>query len=293
MTIGRARDLTAAYAYCERTTWQHARNFAYGIRLLPSRKRQAMCAIYAMARRIDDIADGPLPPTRKLAQLEHIRAQMGRLETEDEQVLLALADAADSFSLPLDAFADLIDGVEMDVRGTRYETWPELALYCRCVAGSIGRLSVAVFGARDRPLADYLGDTLGVGLQLTNVVRDIREDALMHRLYLPTQEVARFGCEGHPPVATAAFADLVRFQSDRAHALIDEGLRLLPMLGYREAACVSAMTGIYRALLRRITRDPFAVLERRASLPTTAKAGVAVRALLGPARTIPCRREAP
>lgn len=284
MTATRSAALSAAYACCERTTWCHARNFAYGIWLLPAHERRAMCAVYTLARRIDDIADGPLQPPRKLARLQRIRDQLDRLEEEDEHVFLALADATDRFGLPLRAFADLIDGVEMDVRDTRYTTWDDLALYCRRVAGTIGRLSVAVFQAGERAPAGTLADSLGMGLQLTNILRDLRDDARYGRAYLPAEDIARFGCPAVPPAPTAEFAELVRFQVARADALIGEGLQLLPMIGHRQAACVAAMSGVYRALLRRIARDPLQVLERRVSVPGLAKTGVAARALLRPVR---------
>ncbi|TYB50773.1 squalene synthase HpnD [Nonomuraea sp. PA05] len=277
----------AAYAWCERTTWREARNFAYGIWLLPARQRRAMCAVYALARRIDDIGDGTLPPHRKLAHLQRVREQIGHLDeeggrgAEDGRVLAAVADATRRFGLPLRAFADLVDGVEMDVRGTRYATWPDLALYCHRVAGTIGRLSVAVFQAADRERADTLADSLGTGLQVTNILRDLREDLACGRHYLPAEDVARFGCTG-TPAPTPAFAELVRFQAARADGLMRDGLRLLPLIGRRQAACVAAMSGVYRAVLRRIARDPLQVLERRVTVPGLAKTGVAARALLLP-----------
>ncbi|HEX2314830.1 MAG TPA: presqualene diphosphate synthase HpnD [Thermomonospora sp.] len=262
-------------------TWTQARNFAYGIWLLPPAKRRAMCAIYALARRVDDIGDGPLPAAEKLARLEDVRRRLADPGDLGDPVLRALADTRERFPLPMEAFGELIDGVRMDVRGVRYETADDLAGYCRRVAGTIGRLSVAVFGTDDPVRADRLAETLGVALQLTNILRDVAEDFRDGRIYLPAEDRLRFGWAGGPPRPAPGFDALVRLQARRAEALFEEGLGLLPMLDRRSAACVGAMSGIYRRLLRRITRRPGAVLDGRTSLPTVEKLEVAARALAG------------
>ncbi|MFV2117868.1 squalene/phytoene synthase family protein, partial [Streptomyces sp. Act-28] len=142
----------AAYRYCEAVTAGQARNFAYGIRLLPAGKRQAMSALYAFSRRVDDIGDGSLGPEAKRHRLEATRHVLDRVrrgavaEDDTDPVAVALADAARRFPLPLEGLDELIDGVLMDVRGRTYETWDDLKVYCRCVAGAIGRLSLGVFG---------------------------------------------------------------------------------------------------------------------------------------------------
>ncbi|MEU7553212.1 presqualene diphosphate synthase HpnD [Streptomyces sp. NPDC044571] len=291
----------AAYSYCEAVTGSQARNFAYGIRLLPTDKRQAMSALYAFSRRVDDIGDGTLAPGAKLARLEETRAQLGRIragevaEDDTDPVAVALAHAARRFPIPLGGLDELIDGVLMDVRGESYETWEDLKAYCRCVAGAIGRLSLGVFGttpgAADADRAAEYADTLGLALQLTNILRDVREDAANGRTYLPAEDLAKFGCtEGFHSdrvAADADFAGLVHHEVRRARALFVEGYRLLPMLDRRSGACVAAMAGIYRRLLDRIEREPYAVLRGRVSLPTHEKAYVAVRGLSGlDARTI-------
>lgn len=285
----------AAYSYCETVTGQQARNFAYGIRLLPTEKRQAMSALYAFSRRIDDIGDGSLAPATKRARLEETRAVLdrirdGRIGTDDtDPVAVALADAARRFPIPLGGLDELIDGVLMDVRGETYQTWDDLKVYCRCVAGAIGRLSLGVFGtvpgAPDAEHAAEYADTLGLALQLTNILRDVREDAAEGRTYLPADDLAKFGCsagfDGSRPPEGCDFAGLVRFEVRRARALFVSGFRLLPMLDRRSGACVAAMAGIYRRLLDRIGRDPEAVLRGRVSLPGREKAYVAVRGLSG------------
>jgi phytoene synthase len=163
------------------------------------------------------------------------------------------------------------------VRGAVYETFDDLVVYCRRVAGSIGRLSLGVFGARDPGRAGDLGDDLGVALQLTNILRDLREDWAEGRVYLPREDLERFGVE--PP---AFSAELVRFEAARAQEWFERGLGLLPLLDRPAAASVSAMAGIYRRLLVRIEVQPELVLEGpRLSLPAREKAWVAARSLAG------------
>ena len=325
-------DTRAAYRYCEEITWSQARNFAYGIRLLPPAKRQALAAVYAFARRIDDIGDGDLPPPAKLAALADARASVtalsaghhppggnGSLPREnggppgdgaaDDLVLVALADAANRFDIPLAAFGELIDGCEADVRGTTYRTFDDLLHYCRCVAGSIGRLSLGVFGTADVATAAPLADALGVALQLTNILRDIREDYLGGRIYLPAEDFERFGCSlGNGALQPGAaehgsgqhgsgqhgsgqhgpgngadgdkLAALVEFEAERAGAWYAKGLTLIPLLDWRSAASAGAMAGIYHRLLERIAATPGAVLERRMSLSPREKALVAARSLV-------------
>jgi phytoene synthase len=172
--------LDAAYAACARITSSQARNFAYGIRLLPPARRAAMCAVYALARRVDDIGDGDLPLPAKREALAAVRASLTGPAAADDPVVTAVHDVAERFPLPLEAFEDLVDGVETDVEMDaglhRCTTVADQLTYCRRVAGSIGRLSLGVFGSRPDPRAAGYADALGVGLQLTNILRDVRED---------------------------------------------------------------------------------------------------------------------
>jgi len=283
-------DLTEAYRECERITWSQARNFAYGIRLLPPAKRRGLAVIYAFARRIDDIGDGTLPGQRadlpageKIAALEQAREAVLHLSQPDgdDPVLLALADVKRNFPVPMEAFGELIDGCVADVRGTHYETFEDLHYYCRCVAGSIGRLSLGIFGTRhDLAEAARLADSLGVALQLTNILRDIREDHQNGRIYLPAEDLVKFEVDLDAP-SPSQFTRLVEYEAERARDWYAAGWRLLPMLDRRSAACTGAMAGIYRQLLERIAAQPGAVLDRRVSLSTGEKAMVAARALAG------------
>ena len=269
--------VAAGYARSRAITKASAGNFYYGIRLLPRDRRLALCCVYAFARRVDDVADGPLPADERLRELERLRASLDGLGESADPVLRALGDAADRYPIPLVSFHDLVDGAEMDVRGATFETFDELVVYCRRVAGSIGRLSLGIFGARDPARAADLGDDLGVALQLTNILRDVREDWQGGRLYLPREDVERFGVT--PP---AFSAELIRFEAERAERWFDGGLELLPLLDRAAAASVSAMAGIYRRLLGRIEREPELVLrERRLALAGWEKGWVAARSLAG------------
>ncbi|HSZ06260.1 MAG TPA: presqualene diphosphate synthase HpnD [Solirubrobacteraceae bacterium] len=306
-----AAEIAGAYSYCEALTRAQAANFFYGIRLLPRERRRAMCAVYAFARRIDDIGDGELDAAEKLRLLdEEVRALAAIAPAgagagaggREDPVMIALADAQRWFPLPADALAELIEGVRMDVMGATYEGFDELVVYCRRVAGTIGRLCLAIFGLRagvggDGADAEALADDLGVALQLTNILRDVREDAQNGRVYLPAQDLRRFGVDvGEEPAAAvlAALDDerrseelsaLVRFEAARAGEWFDRGMTLTGMLDRRSAACVLAMAGIYRRLLQRIEQRPEEAVRRRVSLPTREKAWVAAWALLPLPRT--------
>ncbi len=268
-----------AYARCEEITRREAKNFSYGIRLLRQPERRAMSALYALARRIDDIGDGNLPAPDKLAALDTVRAEVRSLSpTADDPVLAAVADASARYPIPLDAFGELIDGCEMDVRGTTYETIDELVVYCRRVAGTVGRLTLAVIGSSDPATAVPLADALGVALQLTNILRDVVEDRGMGRVYLPAADARATGC------ATDLSGDitpLIAFDARRAREWFHHGLQLLPLLDGRGRACVSTMAGIYERLLTHIEKDPAAVTRGRVSLPTPEKLLVAARGLAG------------
>jgi phytoene synthase len=287
MTVTTNRpEIELAYRSCVRTTRHAAANFYYGISLLPRPKRWAMSAVYAFSRRVDDIGDGPLDVDTKLTQLaaERERVELLRIGDVDleDPVIFAIADAQPRFGLPLDALTSLIDGIELDVRGTRYETFEELVVYCRHVAGSIGRLCLAIFGAPlESSRAADLADDLGVAMQLTNILRDVREDSECGRVYLPTEDLRRFGIDDPASAPPSALSALIRFEAERNREWFAHGLRLADLLDSRSRSCLLAMTGIYRGILDRIERQPTEVLERRISLPTWEKALLAARSLAG------------
>lgn len=282
--------LAPAYAHCATVTRTEAKNFYYGIRLLPPAKREVLCAVYALARRIDDIGDGELPLATKREQLADLRASLHRPPDGTDPVLTAVVDAAHRYPVPMEAFDELVDGVEMDLEGRRYATFDELVDYCRCVAGSVGRLCLGVFGSRPDPAAPGHADALGIALQQTNILRDIREDLVNGRVYLPQEDLDRFGvelrldAEGRLVDEDGRLSALVRDAAERADRWYAEGLRLVPLLDHRSAACCAAMAGIYRRLLDVIATDPTLVLDRRLSLTGRQKAGVAARSVLLPRR---------
>jgi phytoene synthase len=276
----------AAYERCERITAQEAKNFAFGIRLLPPDKRRAMSALYALARRVDDIGDGDAPVDEKLRGLAGVRDDVEALRAGSvdpaDPVLVALADASRRYPIPLDGLDELVEGCEMDCRGAEYKTFEDLEVYCRCVAGSIGRLSLGIFGTERPAVAEPLADTLGIALQVTNILRDVLEDrSVMGRIYLPAEDLEAFGCEPDASGPPEAMGKLVVHEASRASEHYEEGLKLLPLLDRRSRACVGAMAGIYQRLLGRIVADPQAVLVRRVSLSNREKCIVAARSLMG------------
>lgn len=283
----------SAYRECERITWVNARNFSYGIRLLPRPKRRAMAALYAMSRRIDDIGDGGWPADRKLRALAQVHSTIDELETgaipkPADPVTVAIAHAAGRYPIPLAALHEIVEGCEQDVRGVTYATMNDTVHYCRLVAGSVGRLSLGVFGTKEGrggPAADdetrRMADDLGVALQLTNMLRDIVEDQQMGRIYLPEQERDRFGITPGQWAPPEKVGELVQQVGVQAATWFDRGLVLLEYLDYRSRACTAAMAGIYRRVLQRIVSQPTRPLTGRVSLPVWEKALVVARSLSG------------
>jgi phytoene synthase len=248
-----------AYAEVERVTRQRARNFAYGIMVLPRPKRRALAAIYAFAREVDDVADGDAPFEEKRRRLEELHAA---LDAEPSgPIWIALADARRRYPIPASALHDLVDGGLMDLDKTRYATFDELREYCRHVAGAVGVACIGVYGA---PVETELAETLGIALQLINIVRDVREDWELGRVYLPQDELERFGVTEADIAArraTPAWRELMVFQAARGRAHLAEGLTLLDRLDTRCAACVAAFAGLYRATLDRIEASGFDVFD--------------------------------
>jgi phytoene synthase len=283
---------TDAYAACREITRTEARNFFYGIRLLPPAMRDALCALYALARRIDDIGDGDLPVDRKRTELALVRKRLGAIDDVDDPVYVAVAVTARRFPVPVDAFEEIVDGVELDLEDVRVGDVDELMRYCRLVAGSVGRLCLSVFGSDgvDHDVAATYADQLGIALQQTNILRDIREDLLHDRVYLPADELERFGVElrldetGALADPNARLAGYIRYAAARAQDWYGLGLRLLPFLDRRSAASCRAMAGIYHHLLGRIGSNPVSVYDRRLSLSGAEKVSVALGSLAAGSR---------
>ena len=267
-----------AYAEVQRITRARARNFAYGIMLLPRPKRQAIAAIYAFAREVDDIADEAGTEEDKRERLENLRVSLG-VDPGENPMLVALADARQRFSIPDRALNDLIDGGLQDLDQQRYADFDDLAAYCRRVAGAVGVACVAVYGA-DQP---QRAEKLGVALQLINIMRDVAEDWQLGRVYLPQDELRSFGVSEDDIAAgrcTPAWQALMAYQAARARAHLEDGLTLLGYLDRRSAACVGTFAGLYRATLERIEAAGFDVFAGKPQISTGTKLRIAGAALL-------------
>jgi phytoene synthase len=267
-----------AYADVQRVTRARAKNFAYGIMVLPREKRRAIAAVYAFAREIDDVADGELPVGRKRERLEELRASLDDPSPSDS-MQVALADARGRYGIPREALAALVDGGLQDTEQSRYETFDGLRGYCEHVAGAVGVACIAVYGSDDVERAR----TLGIALQLINIMRDVREDWELGRVYLPQDELARFGVSEDDIAAgrvTPQWRSLLEFQALRARAHLEEGLRLLDSLDRRSALCVSTFAGLYAGQLARIEANGFDVFGPSCRLSAPAKLAVVARGLL-------------
>jgi phytoene synthase len=275
-------ELTAAYDHCQALTKREAKNFYYGFMLLPGGQRRAIYAAYAFARECDDIVDAGLPTEEASLRLAAYRESLDRcLEAQPQgPVLIALRDAIERYRIPHGYFYRLIEGVEGDLTVRRYADFEELKRYCYLVASVVGLISISIFGYRGGEQARRHAADLGIALQLTNILRDVQEDLQRDRIYLPLEELARFGYaedDLRQGVANDAFRRLMAFQTERAHRYFESGRRLLPFLSRRARACVGVMAGIYSTILDDIQRQPETVLERRVSLSAGQKLALAGR----------------
>ncbi|HET7571142.1 MAG TPA: phytoene/squalene synthase family protein [Gaiellaceae bacterium] len=272
-----ATAVEQAYAEVERVTRREAKNFAYGIMVLPRPKRRAIAAIYAFARRVDDVADGDLPLAEKRERLEQLRAALAD-PAPAEPMLVALADARARYAIPDDALSALVDGGLQDTVQARYADFDDLRGYCDKVAGAVGLACLPVYGSDDTERAR----TLGLALQLINIVRDVREDWELDRVYLPQDELAAHGVSEDDIAQhrlTPEWRSLVAFQAARARAHLAEGLRLLDSLDRRSALCVGTFAGLYRATLDRIEANGYDVFGPKTRLSAPAKLAVVARGL--------------
>jgi 15-cis-phytoene synthase len=275
-----ARDLREAERFCQRMARREAANFYWGFVSLPREQRVAIYALYDFARQVDDEADAAgRPHLAESLERHRRRARSCAAGEASDPVTLVLARAMGRYAIPESELQALIDGVQTDLTRTRYATWAELEGYCRLVASTIGRMCVRIFGFGD-PAALERADELGVALQLTNILRDVREDAGMGRLYLPAEDLERFGVAEADLLAGLpgpGWEALVDFEARRARDRFATGLRVLELIPRRPAVCVATMAGIYQRILGMVERDPRLPLRRRASLSPAAKAAVMVR----------------
>jgi len=296
-------QLTMAYSVCRGITRTNAKNFYYAFLVLPKRKREALCAVYAFMRRCDDIADDPgLSLDERHFKLDtwldalH-RAQQG--EPNDDPILLALTDAQRRYTIPAGLLDELALGTAMDVvepadqtqapenstvpgLTVQYRTFDDLKLYCHRVASVVGLVCIHVFGYRD-PAAEPLAERCGLAFQLTNIIRDVKEDAAMGRVYLPEEDLAKFGLSAAELLSTpdaARFRALLAFEADRARELYQSGDQLIPFISEDSQPALWVLVNIYRKLLEKIAERQYDVFSGKVSLTVSEKLRVLGRGFL-------------
>lgn len=267
--------------YCQQKAAASGSSFYYSFLLLPPNRRRAITALYAFCREVDDVVDECQDPQVAATKLAWWRLELDRLYagTPEHPVTKALQAVLGEFALPKEQLAEIIDGMEMDLRQTRYLDFKALSLYCYRVASVVGLLAAEIFGYQDRRTQKYAHD-LGTAFQLTNIIRDVGEDARRGRVYLPIDELQRFNV----PVAdilesrySENFRKLMEFQVERAEHYYDLALSQLPDIDRKSQRAGLAMAAIYRALLEEIKRDGCQVLNQRTSLTPIRKLWIAWR----------------
>jgi phytoene synthase len=279
-----SRRLEDAERYCRNMARREAKNFYWGFISLPYRQRMAIYALYDFAREVDDETDGNAHLPDLPGRLQRHRERVSRCVrgVYDDPVMQVLARAVVRYDIPESELQHLIDGVEMDLTRARYQTWDELRTYCRLVASVVGRMCVRIFGFSD-PVALDRADDLGIALQLTNILRDVREDAAMGRIYLPLEDLERFKISESALLALdpqETWPELVAHEAERARRYFNLGYAVLEYIPRRSAACVQTMAGIYEGILAKLERDPYLPLRGRAALSHAQKFSVMVKSWL-------------
>jgi phytoene synthase len=267
--------------YCRQKAAQSGSSFYYSFLFLPSEPRRAITALYAFCREVDDAVDEPTDPSAARAALQWWRGEVTRLFSGDAQhpVTRALAPWTSAYGIDQAKLNEIMDGMEMDLNQTRYLDFTGLRLYCHRVAGVVGALAARIFGFRNAGTLEY-AEKLGLAFQLTNIIRDVGEDARHDRIYLPMDELKRFGVSAADILNgqhTDNFTRLMRFQAERAMGCYDEALALLPEEDRRAQRPGLMMAAIYRTLLREIADDGFRVLQQRTALTPVRKLWIAWR----------------
>jgi len=270
--------------YCRRKAADSGSSFYYGFRFLDVRRRRAIMALYAFCREVDDAVDECTDPGVAAMKLAWWRGEVEAMYAgrPTHPVTQALAAVLPEVNLPAEQLQEIIDGMEMDLRLARYPDFRTLNLYCYRVASVVGLLAAQIFGYPDRRTQKYAHD-LGLAFQLTNIIRDVGEDARRGRIYLPQDELARFGVPEADILArrhSDRFAELMRFQAQRAQDTYDRALGELPAVDRKAQRPGLMMAAIYRALLDEIVKDGCRVLTHRVSLPPARKLWLAARAWL-------------
>ena len=287
-------QLRAAYSVCRHIARSAAKNFYYGFLLLPHRKRNALSAVYAFMRHADDLSDDPsIPAEQRRAKLDEWMDALRRVvagERTDDPVLFALADSQKHFNIPLGLLEKLVHGTEMDVPGAadgrlpqlQYESFDQLYDYCYHVASVVGLVCIRIFGYRD-PRAEKLAEEVGVAFQLTNILRDVKEDAALGRVYLPREDFARFGVDVQALTngsAPASLRPVMEFEALRARGYYRAADELLPLIDDDSRAALWTLVEIYRRLLERIIARDYDVFSERVSLSAAEKVRVMAKGFL-------------
>lgn len=267
--------------YCQEKAAQSGSSFYYSFLFLPKPRREAITALYAFCREVDDIADECADATLARTKLEWWRTELANTFAghPSHPVSQALLPAIRAYDLALEQFEEIIDGMEMDLQYVRYADFKALQLYCYRVASVVGQLAAAIFGYRDRKTLKYAHD-LGMAFQLTNIIRDVGEDARRNRIYLPQDELAQFGVSESDLLqgrASAGFHALMAHQVARARAFYQQALQALPAQDRKSQRSGLVMAAIYRKLLNEIERDDFRVLHQRITLTPLRKLWIAWR----------------
>jgi len=276
-------SLEESYAWCRRVARTRARNFYYSFVLLSREQRDAMCAVYAFMRYSDDLSD---EPGATGGRIEQWRAALGEAlagRYQAHPVLPAFHDTVTRYHIPVRYFYEMIDGVASDLEPRRFATFDQLYGYCYQVASVVGLTTIHIFGF-DSPEAPPLAEKCGVAFQLTNILRDIREDAERGRIYLPAEDLSRFGVTEQyirAGLRTPEFIDLMDFEATRAREYYRESRPLLDLVDRRSRASLRALITIYSRLLDRIESSNYDVFSRRISLSGWEKSRIVLRALAG------------
>lgn len=277
-------NVDETYAYCRQIAHKHGANFSVGFRFLPRQKRRAVYAAYAFCRWADDIADEPGERIReRLDEWQH-ELEACYAGTPVHPITIALADALQNFAIPKSAFLALIEGCRQDMVKTRYETFGELLHYCELVAASISDISLSIFGYKSSAAIGY-GRNLSTALQLTNVTRDIGDDLARNRVYVPQEELRRFGVSEtdlFARVPSAAVRTMIEFQIDRAESYFRAAEPLLHELAFDARFPTLLMGGVYATVLLKLKKDPLIVIRKRLSLSPLQKVLVVGSRMLRP-----------
>ncbi|WP_250847036.1 phytoene/squalene synthase family protein [Aquisphaera insulae] len=282
--------LSASYAYCDELARREAKNFYLAFRLLPADRRPAMSALYAFMRHTDDLADEPGTEGEKATALDAwsraLDESLGAGGEGGWPGLPALVDSVARHGIPAHLLHDVIRGVSMDIRPRAFASFEDLSDYCYLVASVVGLCCIHIWGYRsDGGRAERLAESCGMALQLTNILRDVREDARNGRVYLPEIDMQRFGVEAadlqadHP---SPRLRELLAFEAGRAYSYYEQARELVPLVDAPARPVLVTIVGIYRALLDEIVRRDYDVLDRRVSVPSWRKAAIALRSI--PAR---------